>query len=63
MALETAVTPRTARFRPMNPCTQCGEAVLAPELSEHVSERCVRHLWACESCGYAFETTVLLPFH
>jgi ribosomal protein L37AE/L43A len=29
-----------------------------PEWSELVDERRVRHLWQCEACGYAFETTV-----
>jgi hypothetical protein len=33
---------------------------MAPDWSEHVNERCVRHLWTCESCGYHFETTVFL---
>jgi len=29
-----------------------------PEWSELVDERRVRHLWKCDVCGYAFETTV-----
>jgi hypothetical protein len=29
-----------------------------PEWSELVDERRVRHLWQCDACGYAFETTV-----
>jgi len=40
------------------PCAQCGDALVAPEWSEHVSERCVRHLWSCEACGYEFETSI-----
>jgi len=28
--------------------------------AEHVSERCVRHVWSCEACGYEFETSVYL---
>jgi uncharacterized Zn finger protein len=44
--------------RPMIDCAQCGEQLSVPEWSEHVHERCVRHLWECEACGYAFETTV-----
>lgn len=43
-----------------NQCAQCGEALFAPEWSEYVKERCVRHLWSCEACGYAWETTVYL---
>ena len=42
------------------PCAQCGDPLIAPEWSEHVNERCIRHLWACEACGYEFETAVYL---
>jgi ribosomal protein L37AE/L43A len=42
------------------PCAQCGDALVAPEWSEHVSERCVRHVWSCEACGYEFETAIYL---
>jgi uncharacterized protein with PIN domain len=41
-------------------CAQCGDPLVAPERSEHVNERCVRHLWSCEACGYEFETAVYL---
>jgi len=60
MSLDTATRRQSARARYFNKCAQCGEALLAPEWSEHVNEQCVRHLWACESCGYQFETTVFL---
>ena len=43
-----------------HPCAQCGDDLIAPEWSEHVSDRCVRHVWACEACGYEFETAVYL---
>jgi uncharacterized Zn finger protein len=55
---------RTRRFkhfvtsRPMLECAQCGEQLFIPEWSEYVDERRIRHLWACEACGYAFETTI-----
>ena len=39
-------------------CAQCGERLFAPEWSEYVHERRVRHLWKCEPCGYSFETTI-----
>lgn len=29
-----------------------------PEWSEWLDNTRVRHLWTCEACGYAFETTV-----
>jgi hypothetical protein len=44
-----------------NICPQCSEWLLAPDWSEYLSERCVRHTWSCEACGYDFETTVVFP--
>ena len=41
-----------------NSCPQCQAWLLAPDWSEHLNERCVRHSWSCEACGYEFETTV-----
>jgi len=32
-----------------------------PEWSEHLNEYRVRHLWACDTCGYRFETVVSFP--
>ncbi len=46
---------------PTTSCAQCGDTLIAPEWSEHVDERCIRHLWSCEACGYEFETAVYLP--
>ena len=57
---ETMARARTAT-RKANPCPQCNEALLAPDWSEYLSERCVRHTWSCEACGYQFETTVVFP--
>jgi transcription elongation factor Elf1 len=39
-------------------CAQCGAQLLAPDWSEYVQERRLRHLWSCEPCGYSFETTI-----
>jgi uncharacterized protein with PIN domain len=41
-----------------NRCPQCNEWLLAPDWSEYLSERRVRHTWSCEACGYQFETDV-----
>jgi transcription elongation factor Elf1 len=56
-----AIAPRQS-VRPwyFAPCAQCGDSLVGPEWSEHVSEQRVRHFWSCDSCGYQFETTVLL---
>ena len=37
-------------------CEKCGEALIAPEWSEHVSEQLVINLWSCPKCGCEFET-------
>jgi len=44
--------------RPIIECAQCGEQLFVPEWSEFIDERRLRHLWACEICGYQFETMV-----
>ena len=56
--LDTGFRPRAEAFGELTPCAQCGEAIVAPTWFEHVNERCVRHLWECEACGYEFETAV-----
>jgi hypothetical protein len=62
MALQTqtATRARLATYS-KNTCQQCSESLLAPDWSEYVSERCVRHTWSCQACGYQFETTVVFP--
>jgi len=59
MTLHAETTPaaRLATYGKNN-CPQCSEWLLAPEWSEYLNERCVRHTWSCESCGYQFETAV-----
>ena len=37
-------------------CAKCGEALIAPDWSEFVSERLVLNLWTCTDCGDRFET-------
>jgi ribosomal protein L37AE/L43A len=44
-----------------NRCAHCGAELIAPEWSEYLSERCVRHSWSCELCAYQFESTVYFP--
>jgi ribosomal protein S27AE len=61
MELRSSESRRYDRTRPVNFCAQCGETIFMPEWSEHVDERRVRHLWACDACGYAFETLVCFP--
>ena len=58
MAFHSRTIPVTPPPRPMIECAQCGEQLFVPEWSEHVDDRRVRHLWQCEDCGYAFETTI-----
>jgi hypothetical protein len=56
----SALRTRLATYA-KNICPQCSGWLLAPEWSEHLNERCVRHTWSCEACGYGFETTVVFP--
>jgi uncharacterized Zn finger protein len=51
-------TAKRARPGSQIECAQCGDSLFMPEWSELVDERRVRHLWQCDACGYAFETTV-----
>ena len=46
------------REGPVTQYAQCGATIIAPEWSEHRSDRCVRNVWSCEACGYQFESTV-----
>ena len=39
-------------------CAKCGELVVAPESSEHLSGYEVRHIWVCDGCNYMFETMI-----
>ncbi len=56
-----ATTASTRRSGCGTICIQCGEALIAPEWSEYVSDRQVLNLWACPKCGLQFENSVYLP--
>ncbi|MCX7310517.1 MAG: hypothetical protein NTV56_02070 [Alphaproteobacteria bacterium] len=61
MELRIRNAPALRRSRPVVPCAQCGDILLAPEWSEYLDDRHVRHLWSCDACGYEFETEVADP--
>jgi ribosomal protein L37AE/L43A len=42
-------------------CEKCGEALIAPEWSEYLSEGFVLNLWSCTKCGCRFETEAFVP--
>jgi hypothetical protein len=42
-------------------CPQCGADLIAPEWSQHVCDRCIRHVWSCDACGRRFQDLVCLP--
>jgi ribosomal protein L37AE/L43A len=42
-------------------CVKCGEALIAPDWSEFVSEQLVLNLWTCTRCGDRFETKTYMP--
>ena len=41
-------------------CTRCGEELIAPAWSGHVSLKEARSFWSCPKCGYMFETLDVL---
>ena len=49
------------QIRPAVPCAQCGDTLLAPEWSEYLDDRHIRHLWSCDACDYEFESEVYYP--
>jgi transcription elongation factor Elf1 len=54
----TAYPPRRCLERPA--CPHCGDTPLAPEASELVARRLIRHSWSCDSCGHDFATAIRL---
>lgn len=54
-------TARFARARPVIDCAQCGAQIFAPDWSEYLDDRRVRHLWSCSACGCTFETSARFP--
>jgi len=42
-------------------CARCGEELIAPAWSGHVSLKEVREFWCCSKCGYMFETLGPVP--
>jgi ribosomal protein S27AE len=58
MDLHTRDAAKSPHTRLQHECAQCGNGLFMPEWSELVDERRVRHLWQCDACGYAFETTI-----
>jgi hypothetical protein len=62
MALHTGTATRTRlNTYSKNNCPRCCGWLLAPDWSEYLNDRCVRHTWSCEACGYSFETAVYFP--
>jgi uncharacterized protein with PIN domain len=41
-------------------CGACGEWLIAPKRSTHVSEEQVSNFWVCPKCGNEFETSIYL---
>jgi hypothetical protein len=42
-------------------CVQCSNELVAPERSEHWSDRRACHIWYCRKCSCYFESLVLFP--
>ena len=61
MKLSSRSAQKFHQSRPLVPCAQCGAMLFAPEWSEYLDDRHIRHLWSCDDCGYEFETLVRYP--
>ena len=61
MELRSPANRKFGFARPVIDCAQCGERIFVPDWSEYLDDCRVRHLWACEACGYSFETTARFP--
>jgi len=61
MELQSRKFASFLKSRPIAPCAQCGDPLFAPEWSEYVDDRRIRHLWSCDRCDYRFETLVCYP--
>jgi rubredoxin len=57
---ESATRRRLVTYSKNN-CPQCSAWLLAPDWSEYLDDRRVRHTWSCETCGYQYETAVYFP--
>ena len=42
-------------------CIQCDDDLIAPELSEFVSEQLILNFWYCAKCGCQFITEAYVP--
>ena len=42
-------------------CVRCGNDLIAPEKSEHLDDRRIRHLWHCPKCRVRFEAFLRFP--
>lgn len=42
-------------------CPKCREQMVAPELTEFVDSREIRHHWLCDACGAQFCTALSMP--
>jgi len=60
MPLQSATVVFAPRSLGLRSCPHCDELVVAPEVSEFVSDGKVRHFWSCDSCGHEFKTAVRL---
>ena len=61
MELRTNSAAAGLRTTPSMSCAQCGAPIHMAEWTERLDERRVRHLWACDACGYTFETAARFP--
>jgi hypothetical protein len=42
-------------------CVRCNHEIIAPQKSEFLDDRIIRHLWHCPSCKAKFESVPRFP--
>jgi hypothetical protein len=60
MTLETPATDVRALGRRLliPACPHCNDVPIAPTTAAFAGRGKVRHVWACDTCGYAFQTRI-----
>jgi transcription elongation factor Elf1 len=63
LAAATSKCPVSRCYPALAQCPQCGNRLVAPELSELIDGDEIRHHWSCEACGQPFRTSIALIAH
>ncbi|MBV9262192.1 MAG: hypothetical protein JO205_12550 [Pseudolabrys sp.] len=48
-------------FASRQQCPQCGDRLIAPEVTEFIEGGTIQHYWVCDRCGEESQTFVTPP--